>query len=121
MTYLSGFTSDHSNLKRIHSDSRKTKPCRVENDAKTLNSRFLSPVSMGLILVFIYTIILIKNSSQKSKTRVLYLTFHNNDFASLQDHFKVIRSSKNNFRDSFSITQNGIFQHFTVSPVNKPF
>ena len=36
---------------------------------KTTNSGFLSPASMGLILVF-FTIILIKTSYQKSKTRV---------------------------------------------------
>ena len=55
MTYFSGFTSHqprHANFKRIHRDSQETKPCRVENDTKTVNRGFLSPVSMGLILVF---------------------------------------------------------------------
>ena len=35
MTYLSGFTSHHANLKRIHCDSREMKRCCVENDTKT--------------------------------------------------------------------------------------
>ena len=55
MTYFSGFTSHqprHAHFKRIHCDSQETKPCHVENDTKTINSRVLSPVSMGLILVF---------------------------------------------------------------------
>ena len=55
MTYFSGFKSHqphHSNFKRIHCDSQETKPCHIENDKKTVNSGFLSPVSMGLILVF---------------------------------------------------------------------
>ena len=55
MTYFSGFTSNqpcHTNFKRIHCDSQETKPCRVENNTKTVNKGFLSPVSMGLILVF---------------------------------------------------------------------
>ena len=47
MTYCSGF-----NFKRIHHDSEEMKPCRVENDTKTINSGFLSEASMGLILVF---------------------------------------------------------------------
>ena len=53
MTYFSGFTSHqahHANFKRIHHDSQETKPCRVENDTKTVNIVFLSPVSMGLYL-----------------------------------------------------------------------
>ena len=55
MTYFSGFTSHqphHANFKRIHHDSQEMKPCCVENDTKTVNRGFLSPVSMGLILVF---------------------------------------------------------------------
>ena len=55
MTYFSGFTSNqpcHTNFKRIHRDSQETKPCQVENNTKTVNKGFLSPVSMGLILVF---------------------------------------------------------------------
>ena len=55
MTYFSGFTSHqpcHANFKRIHCDSPGMKPCRVENDTKTLKRGFLSPASMGLILVF---------------------------------------------------------------------
>ena len=55
MTYFSVFPSHqpcHANFKRIHSDSQETKPCHVENDTKTINKGFLSPVSMGLILVF---------------------------------------------------------------------
>ena len=52
MIYFSCFTSHHANLKRTHRDSREAKPCLVENDTKTVNNRFLSPVSMGLILVF---------------------------------------------------------------------
>ena len=47
MTYCSGF-----NFKRIHHDSEEMKPCRVENNTKTINSGFLSEASMGLILVF---------------------------------------------------------------------
>ena len=50
MTYFSHFTSHHTNFKRIHHDSEERKPCRVENDTKTVN-RCLSPVSMGLILL----------------------------------------------------------------------
>ena len=42
----------HANLKRIHQDSCEAKCCHVENDAKNVNSVFLSPVSMGLVLVF---------------------------------------------------------------------
>ena len=38
-----------ADLKRIRQDSQEMKPCCVENYAK---SCFLSPVSMGLILVF---------------------------------------------------------------------
>ena len=45
MTYFSGFTT-------IHHDSQETKLWRDENDTKAVNSRVLSPVSMGLILVF---------------------------------------------------------------------
>ena len=55
MTYFSGFTSHqpcHSNFKRIHRDSQEMKHCRVENDTKTVSRGFLSPVSIGLILVF---------------------------------------------------------------------
>ena len=54
MTYCSGFTRHqprHTNFERIHHDSEETKPCRVENDTKTVNSGFLSQASMGLILV----------------------------------------------------------------------
>ena len=52
MTYLSGFLSHHANFERIHQDSRETKPCHVENDAKIVNNRFLSRVSVSLMLVF---------------------------------------------------------------------
>ena len=55
MTYFSGFTSHqprHANFKRIHHDSQEIKPCRVENDTKTVNRGFLSPANMSLILVF---------------------------------------------------------------------
>ena len=55
MTYCSGFTRHqphHANFKRIHLDYEETKPCRVENDTKTVISGFLSQASMGLILVF---------------------------------------------------------------------
>ena len=55
MNYFSGFTSQQpcqANFKRIHHYSQETKPCHIENDAKTVNRGFLSPVSMGLILVF---------------------------------------------------------------------
>ena len=55
MTYFSGFTSHqpcHAHFKRIHCDSQEMKPCHVENYTKTVNRGFLSPVSMGLILVF---------------------------------------------------------------------
>ena len=54
MTYFSGLHNKppcHADL-RIHCDSQETKPARVENDTKTVNSGFLSPVSMGLIFVF---------------------------------------------------------------------
>ena len=55
MIYFSGFTNHepcHANFKIIHHDSQEMKPCQVENDTKTVNRGFLSPVSMGLILVF---------------------------------------------------------------------
>ena len=55
MTYFSCFTNHqprHANLKRIHRDPQEVKPCRVENDTKIINGGFLSPVSMGLTLVF---------------------------------------------------------------------
>ena len=55
MTYLSGFTSHqprHANFKRIYRDSQETKLRKFENDRKTVKRGFLSPVSMGLILVF---------------------------------------------------------------------
>ena len=80
----------HANLKRIHNGFQEMKPCRVKNDAKSINSRVLLPVSMGLIYTCIYTVILIRTSSQKSKSRVHYLIFQNNDFAALQDHLKRI-------------------------------
>ena len=54
----------------------------------------------------IYTIILIKTSSQKSKTRVGYITFYNHDFAALWDCYKVFRLSKNNFLGNFSFIAN---------------
>ena len=107
MSYFSGFISHqpyYANFKRIHCDSQEMKPCRVENDTKTINSGFLFPVSMGCITC-IYTIILIK-TSQKSKTRVDYFTFHNNDLAALRDCYKVFRLSKNNFLDNFSYIAN---------------
>ena len=92
MTYSSGFTSYHTNLKRIHCDSWEMKNCCVKNDTKTVYSRFLSSVSVGLILVFTQLI----KTSHKSKTRVHFLVLHNNDFTALQDHFKVFTLSKNN-------------------------
>ena len=55
MTYFSGFLGHqpcHANFERIHRDSQETKPCRVENDTKSINRGVLSPVIMGLILVF---------------------------------------------------------------------
>ena len=55
MNYCSGFTRHqprHANFKKTHRDSEETKPCRVENDTKTVISGFLSQASMGLILVF---------------------------------------------------------------------
>ena len=45
--------TSHANFERIHRDSQEKKPCHVENDTKIVSKRFLSPVSMGLILVFI--------------------------------------------------------------------
>ena len=50
MNDFSGFTGHDANLKRIHHDVWEIKLCHVEND--TTVSRFLSPASMGLILVF---------------------------------------------------------------------
>ena len=56
---------------------------------KNLHRRVLSPASMGsCINICIHTIILIK-TSQKSKTRKDYLTFHNNDFVALYDHLSL--------------------------------
>ena len=55
MSCCSGFRKHqrhHANFKKIHRDSEETKPCRVENDTKTVISGFLSQASMGLILVF---------------------------------------------------------------------
>ena len=34
MSYFSGFTGHHTNLKRIHHDSWERKLCHVENDTK---------------------------------------------------------------------------------------
>ena len=84
MTCCSGFTRHqprHANFKRIHHDSEETKPCSVENDTKTIISGFLS--SQYVLNSCIHTIILIKTSSQRSKTRVGYITFYNNDFAAV--------------------------------------
>ena len=50
MNDFSGFTGHDANLKRIHHDVWEIKLCHVEND--TTVNRFLSPASMGLILVF---------------------------------------------------------------------
>ena len=55
MTCFSGLHNKpphHADLQRIHHDSQETKPSCVENDTKTVNSGFLSPVNMGLIFVF---------------------------------------------------------------------
>ena len=81
MTYCSGFTRHqpcHANFKRIHSDSEETKTCCVKNDTKTIVVFYLKPV-YGLNTC-IYKIILIKTSSQMSKTRVGYINSYNNDF-----------------------------------------
>ena len=107
MTYLSGFTSHqprHANFKRIHRDSGETKPCLIENNTETVNNGFFISSQYGLN-TFIYTIILIK-TSQKSKTRVGYVTFHNNDIAALWDRYKVFRLIKNNFLGNFSFISN---------------
>ena len=109
INYCSGFTrhqSCHANFKRIHSDSKETRPCRIENDTKIVISGFLSQASQYGLNTCIYTIILIKTSSQKSKTRVGYITFYNNDFTALWDCYKVFRLNKNNFLDSFSLIAN---------------
>ena len=101
---MSGFTRHqprHANFKIIHHDSEETKPCHVENDTKTIIRGFLSQAS-----ICIYTIILIKTSSQKSRTRVGFVTFYNNDFAALWDCYKVFRLNKNNFLDNFSFIAN---------------
>ena len=101
MTYCSGITRHqprHTNFKRIHCDSEETKPCRVENDTKTIISEFLSQASMGLILVFTQLCL--------SKTRVGYVTFNNNDFAALWDCYKVFRLNTKNFLDNFSFIAN---------------
>ena len=77
--YFSGFTSrqpQHANFKRIRRDSEETKPCRVENNTKTVNDGFSSQAS-------IYTIVLIKITSQKSKTREDYIAFYNIDLSAL--------------------------------------
>ena len=94
----------HADLKRIHCGSQETKPCRVENDTKPLIVGFIIS-SQYWLNICIYTIILIR-TSQKSKTRVFYLTFHNNDFAFLLDRYKVFSLSKNNFVDNFSFIAN---------------
>ena len=94
----------HADLKRIHCDSQETKPCHVENDTKPLIEGFIIS-SQYWLNICIYTVILIR-TSQKSKTRVFYLTFHNNDFAFLLDRYKVFSLSKNNFLDNFSFIAN---------------
>ena len=101
---MSGFTRHqprHANFKIIHHDSEETKPCHVENDTKTIIRGFLSQAS-----ICIYTIILIKTSSQKSRTRVGFVIFYNNDFAALWDCYQVFRLNKNNFLDNFSFIAN---------------
>ena len=107
MTYCSGFTRHqpcHANFKRIHSDSEETKTCCVKNDTKTIVVFYLKPV-YGLNTC-IYKIILIKTSSQMSKTRVGYINSYNNDFSAQWDCCKVFRLNKNNLLDNFSFTAN---------------
>ena len=62
MTYFSGLhhkPSRHADLKRIHRDSQETRPFRVENDIKTVNSGFFIS-SQCELNICIYTIILSK-------------------------------------------------------------
>ena len=75
-------------------------PCHVENNT---NNGLSSEASMSLILAV--TIIFTK-TSQKSKTRVGYIIFHNNGFAALRDRNKVFRLSKNTFQGNFSFIAN---------------
>ena len=108
MTYCSGFTRQqpcHANFKRSHCDSEEMKPCHVGNGTKTVNSGFFIS-SQYRLNTYIYTIILIKTSSQKSKTRVGYLAFYNNDFVALWDCFKVFRLNRNNFLGNLSFIAN---------------
>ena len=69
---------------------------------------------MGLILAF--TQLFYSKLLGSLKLGYTFLTFHNHDFAALQDFFKVFRLSKNNFLDNFSFIvycENGIFYHFS--------
>ena len=106
MTYFSGFTSHkprHANFKRIYCDFEEAKPCRVENNTKTIKSGFLSRGSMGLILVFTNYF----NQNFFSKVYIIgYIIFHNNDFAALWNRDKVFKLSKNTFLGNFSFTAN---------------
>ena len=121
MTYFSGFTSHqpcHTNFKRIHCDFEKVKPCMFKIIQKLLWVFISSQYGLNTCS---YTIILIKTSSQKSKTRVGYIIFHNNDFAALWDHDKVFRLSKNTFPGNFSFIADWKWNFHHFSTVNKPF
>ena len=110
MTYFSGFTtSHHATLTwREFTAILKKRDLAVLKWHK--NHKFWVFISSQYELnTCIYTFVLIK-TSQKSTTRVGYITFHNNEFAALWDHYKVFRLSKNNLVSL--TTENGIFASF---------
>ena len=66
-------------------------------------------------------ILLLETPSQKYKTRVGCITFYNNNFAALWDHYKVFRLSKNDFLGNFSFIVNRKWNSHHFSTVKKPF
>ena len=101
MTYCSGFTRyqpRHTNFKWIHHDSEEWNLAVLK-----MTGFYLKQYGLN---TWVYIIILIKTSSQKSKNRVGYATFYNNDFVALWDCYKVFRLNKNNFLDNFSFIAN---------------
>ena len=100
MTYLSGFSSHHANFDREFTMIIEKRELR-----KNLKQQNLISGHYELNPCF-DTTILVKTTSQNSKTRILYHNCHNIDFTASQDHFKVFRLSKNNFLGNFSLIAN---------------
>ena len=107
MNCFSGFTTSHHAMltwREFTVILKKRNLAMLKMTQKPLIVGFIIS-SQYWLNICIYTIILIR-TSQKSKTRVFYLTFHNNDFAFLWDCYKVFSLSKNNFLDNFSFIAN---------------